>query len=245
MRRQLCSEPLANSFIAYRDSFDSFMFLIDLAARADRMRKIAIDALGDTDPDDEPEPTQKALKRFSRTNSENLVNNSVNAFQRYFSQIVQECIRKRPDILTTNEQVPVRDIVHLKRMSDVIELLVERRVNKLAYEGITGIELYFEDRLGLKLFASDKERQLTREFIELRNIIVHNGGIVNAIFLERIGAAPTKAFRLGKRFHVGWHDFCEYAANMISVTSKLDTAACDKFSIRRKKFGTWVDLKKS
>ncbi|WP_156796129.1 hypothetical protein [Brevundimonas subvibrioides] len=221
------------------------MFLIEQASRADQTRKIAREALGKTDPDDDPEPTQKALKRFSRTNSENLVNNSVNAFQRYFSQIVQECIRKKPDILTSNEQVPVRDIIHLKRMSDVIELLVERRVNKLAYEGISGIESYFLDRLGLAMFSNDRERQLTREFIELRNIIVHNGGIVNAIFLERVGSSPTRPFRLGKRYHIGWDDFCDYAANIIAVTSNLDKAACTKFSLRRKKFGTWVDLKKS
>jgi len=127
-------------------------------------------------------------------------------------------------------------------MSDVVELLVERRVNRLAYEGITGIESYFQDRLGIVMFADDQERQLAREFIELRNIIVHNGGIVNAIFLERVGRSPTKVFEAGKRFHVGWDDFCTYAANIIGIASRLDQAACTKFSLRRKRFGTWVDL---
>ena len=244
-RDLLCTRSLATSFVSYRDSLDSFIFLLQLASRADEVRKIAKDALGHNDIDEDPEPTQKALKRFSRTNSENLVNNSVNAFQRYFSQIVQECIRKRPSILTSNEQVPVKEIVRFQRMSDVIELLVERRVNKLAYEGISGIEMYFRDRLGIEMFSDHNERQLTREFIELRNIVVHNGGIVNAIFIERVGPSPTKQFSIGKRFHVGWDDFSVYAANIISVASKIDEAVSAKFSLRRKRFGTWVDSDRS
>lgn len=234
-----CTSALANCLDAYRETLEAFLFVIRLAARSDEVRRIAKEALGNSEPDDEPEPTQKHMRRFGKLNSQNLINNSVNSFQRYFAQLVQDCIRKRPETLTSNEQVSVKDIVGLKRMKDVVELLVERRVNKLAYEGIDGIESYLKDRLGLTLFESEEERQSARVMIELRNINVHNGGIVNAIFLDRVGSERSNAFKNGKRHHVEWDEFISYASNMLVVVKRIDLAAAKKFSLKRKQLQIW------
>lgn len=245
-RSTVCTEPLATCLDTYHEVLDGFMFTVNLAAWSDQRTRIAKEALRAVDPeanddvDDSSNTAQATMKTFRRILSQNLVNNSVNAFQRYLSQLIQECIRKNPAILTSNEQVTVKEIVGLTRMRDVVELLVERKINRLSYEGIFGFETYLSERRGLSLFETENERVLAREMIELRNINVHNGGVINPLFVNKLRGQSSRTFVVGEPHHVVWDQFVTYAANMWTIMLRLDREASRKFGLKRKRFSNWT-----
>jgi hypothetical protein len=225
----------------------AFFFTTQLASRADSTRvaaaKALIGSLGEDDPQraryeetiSRPDLMAKQLAQYRRVHSENLVNNTVNAFNRYLSEAIQACILKQPLLLSSEDTVPVRSIIGLSNMKDVIQILVERRVNKLAYGSISDIADYIEKHLGVRLFPDADREAWVKLAIEVRNINVHSGGVVNAIFLDRVKDRRGETFVLGKRHHTDWPLYTAFTANMVRTACEFDNAIAGKFKLARKR----------
>lgn len=240
--------PALNTFInSQMEVAAAFLFMTELASRADLTRvtaaKAIVQALGEEDPEraqyeqaiNQPNVVAQQLYKYRRVNSENLVNNTVNAFNRYLSEAIQACIMKQPKILSSEDMVPVRSIIGLRGMEDVIQVLVERRVNKLSYGSISDIADYIDRHLGLSLFPDSDREAWVRLAIEVRNINVHSGGIVNAIFMDRIKDKRGREFTIGKRHHTDWDLYVAFAANMVRTACEFDEAIAGKFKLGRKR----------
>jgi hypothetical protein len=245
----VCTRVFARFLSEYYDNVDYFFFVVKLAAHADEGRVRAAKALLPLADDKEreryektisdPEATQHALKRFSRVNSRNLTNAAVNGFQRYFSEIIQSAILKRPELLRSNQTVRIEDVLQFKRHSELVSYLVDRKINELSYGGIREMENYLRDRLGVELFQNNVERAFLTAFIELRNVNVHNGGIINDLFLSRVGQVEGFTFKLGARYHVDFEEFALLADNSVRVALEIDKTISKKFRLRRMKFSAW------
>jgi hypothetical protein len=74
----------------------------------------------------------------------------------------------------------------LRPMADLISHLVERRVTRLAYGGLIEITDSLSKNLNFELFADEKDLHAAIRIVESRNIIVHNRGIVNQRFRDRV-----------------------------------------------------------
>lgn len=138
------------------------------------------------------------LKKHSSVHSRNLTNGIVNAFQRYFSAIINAAALKRPEMLSSSQTVRVDDVLRFTRHKDLVAFIIDRKINELSYGGLADMEKYFDDRLGVRMFDDNRQRELLCLFVEVRNINVHNGGIVNDLFASRVGtvkASPTPRAR--------------------------------------------------
>ena len=189
----------------------------------------------------DPDATLRQLKRFAGVQSRNLTNTAVNAFQRYFSEIIQAVALKRPEILKSNEMVRIDEVLRFNRYSDLVSFLIDKKVNELSYGGIKGIEAYFREKCGIEMFANDRSRELLTVFVELRNINVHSGGIVNDIFLRKVGKVDGFQFVRGKRYHVDMDGLALLTDNAMRTTLAIDQAVATKFGIRRKAHKLWID----
>lgn len=240
--------PALNTFInSQMEVAGAFFFTTQLAARADLTRTTAAEALIKGLPVDDPNRARyeqviskpdmvaKQLAQYRRVYSENLVNNTVNAFNRYLSEAIQACIMKQPRLLSSEDTVPVQSIIGLSNMKDVIQILVERRANKLAYGSLTDISDYIKRHLGISLFADAEREAWVKLAIEVRNINVHNGGVVNAIFLDRVKDRRSEDFVLGKRHHTDWNLYTSFTANLVKTACEFDDAITKKFKLVRKK----------
>lgn len=239
--------PALNTFInSQMEVAAAFFFTTELASRADFSRvtaaKTLMSLLEENDPKrleyeepiSNPDIAAKHLSRFRRVHSENLVNNTVNAFNRYLSEAIQTCIVKQPRIFSSEDMVPVKSIIGLSNMKDVIQILVERRVNKLAYGSITDIADYIYSHLGIRIFQTSDREAWVKLAIEVRNINVHNGGVVNAIFLDRVKDLRGQTFILGKRHHTDWDLYTSFTANLVRTACEFDEAITKKFKLTRK-----------
>jgi hypothetical protein len=140
----------------------------------------------------------------------------------------------QPRLLSSEDTVPVRSIIGLSNMKDVIQILVERRVNKLAYGSLSDIVDYIDKHLGIRLFADADREAWVKLALEVRNINVHSGGVVNAIFLDRVKDRRSETFVMGKRHHTDWALYTAFTANMVRTACEFDDAIAKKFRLVRK-----------
>lgn len=169
------------------------------------------------------------LKKHSTVQSRNLTNGIVNAFQRYFSAIINAAALKRPEMLSSSQTVRVDDVLRFTRHKDLVAFIIDRKINELSYGGLAAMEKYFDDRLGVRMFDDNRQRELLRLFVEVRNINVHNGGIVT-LFASRVGTVEGFSYSKGKTFHVDMDALITLSENAIRVAMHIDSTVSAKFA---------------
>jgi len=230
--------------------FDFFFFGLNLTTNTDSMRLKAAEALAFAErPEDlerlevikkNPKPNFKKLQSFSNYQSEIMITQSVDNFLWYVSTLLQTCMTKRPEILRSKEQIKTEDILKFSKRSDIVQFLIDRKVNELSYGGLRKLEEFLNQNLGIPLFNSEDERTLVMVAVELRNIYIHNRGIVNQMFLGRMKDRNHQfSFVEGKRFHTDFDLLVDLTNALFDVAIKVDLLAMKKFKLHRKRYSTW------
>ena len=148
--------------------FDFFMFAMTLSTGADKVRLTAAKALaglGDKKHVDvfeklqqNPEPTFRKLQSFSTYQSDLMIIRLVDNFMSFLSEILQACMSKRPELLRSKEQIKTDDVLRFTNRRDLVNFLVNRKLNELSYGGLRGIEEFLDQRLNIALINNDSER---------------------------------------------------------------------------------------
>lgn len=249
-RNSVCTKKCYDFQRRHYRVFDFFFFGLHLTTTADTMRLKAAKALayGDRPKDllrlenvqKNPQPNFQKLQSFGNYQSEIMVTRSVDNFLWFVSAILQECMIKRPEILRSREQVRTDDILKFSKRADLIQFLVDRKVNELSYGGLRRVEEFLDQSLGITLFDSEDERTLVTIAVELRNIYIHNRGIVNELFLGRLKVLEhTFSFVEGKRFHTDFDLLVDLTNALFEVATRIDLLAIKKFRLHRKRYRTW------
>lgn len=246
----VCTASFSRFLREYHANLDFFFFVIGLTTSVDRTRVTAAKAIlpgvSETEKRIEleasivdPDRALNKLADHSPVQSKNLTNGIVSAFQRYFSAIISAAALKRPEMLSSSEKISISDVLLFTRHKDLVSFLVDRKINELSYGGLSEMEKYFNDRLGISMFLEDRQRILLRLFVEARNINVHNGGIVNDLFLSRAGQVDGFSYSKGKRFHIGMDELVTLSENAMRVAMQIDAAVSEKFCLRRNSHEVW------
>jgi hypothetical protein len=85
------------------------------------------------------------------------------------------------------------------------------------------------------MFDNEDERIKLTILAELRNIHTHNRGVVNEVFLKRVGQKKYGDFdfTLDATTHIDFPKFCILSRNAIDVAVRLDASLSKKFNVRR------------
>lgn len=231
-----CSLEFALFVKDYHSCVEYFSYLGNLAYRADEVRRIARGALaefknGAPEKGSDTFATDKYI-RFGGVAVKHITNVTVDAFLWYISNIVQRILLKRPEMLKTKEQVRVDEIVDFSSKRELVKFLVDRRISRPAYGGLSEIEAYLTDTLGLDLFDTSEARRWVRFFVEVRNVNAHNRGRANSIFLARTAEFRPVECVDGQRVVLALKvfDLCEA---VVRTAMGFDQACCNKFKLRR------------
>lgn len=245
-----CTKSFKDFVDEYQSHSRFFFFVCRIVGAMDDNRVGAAKALlpGARDDDERrrletsignPDVLLKELAKHSKIISQNLTNGIVNSFQRYFSSIIQHASLKRPAVLSSSQTIKVDDILRFSKHRDLVSFIVDRKINELGYGGLADMEKYFDDRMGVRMFGNNAERDMLRLFVEARNINVHNGGIVNEIFASRVGKVERFNYAVGKAFHIDLDDLSILSANAMKVAIGIDRAVGLKFKLRRRSLKAW------
>ncbi|MCL1629339.1 hypothetical protein M3N55_11395 [Roseibaca sp. V10] len=246
----LASRALYDFLVDYHKMVDLFYFTLHLAHSADEVALEASKALilGAESEDekqkhqariDNPERAVKKLHEFKYLNSKNLTINTVDSFLWFVSAAIQSAMKAKPEIVKSGESVRVEDIFDFKNKKELIDYLIDRKINSLSYGGMSKVENFIKDSMGVDLFPVESDREALKIFLEVRNIQVHNRGFVNRIFLGRVKKHPKFSFIEGKRTHLNFDELIYLTDVCVRTAIDLDTKICEKFSIRRKRYSTW------
>lgn len=251
----VCTDAFSRFLKEYHSNLDFFFFVIHLVGTADSGRLHASKALlvAESDPRKRakyeesianPDATLKELQKHSTVVSRNLSNGIVNAFQRYFSAIINAAALKRPEMISSSQSIRIDDVLRFTKHKDLVAFIIDRKINDLSYGGLSEMEKYFDDRLGVQMFEDDRQRDLMRLFVEVRNINVHNGGIVNDLFVNRVGIVEGFPYSKGRGFHVDMDALVTLSENAMRVAMHIDAVVGGKFALKRQKHRNWRNAKK-
>ncbi|CAN7265315.1 hypothetical protein [Mesorhizobium sp. LjRoot246] len=233
------------------DIFNMFMFSVTLASQTDQNRVTAATALmkgmDPASPEylrykkslDNPDSMAKRLAHYASLNARNLVTGTADTFLWYLSKIIQMAIKKRPELLKSSESIKIDDLMQFQRRVDLVEYLIDKKVNELSYGGMKKMEQYLQDRLGISAFGDASTRDMLVLFMEVRNIYVHNRGYVNSVFLERVENAQGLKPVLGERLHIDFDWYARFQGAAVGSAVSIDRAVAGKFGLKRKRLRSW------
>jgi hypothetical protein len=239
----------------YKRSVETFFFTLNLAHRADDASVSAAKALIAFYQENDEKRKQlqetidsagrmaRKLSEFSGINSKNIAANSAEAFLWYVSNIIQSAIRKRPEMMKSNETIRIEEVLNFSTRRELVNYLIDRKINSLSYGGLKQIEKYFDETLGVALFEDDRTRMLLRVFIEIRNIQAHNRGYINSLFLERVGSSLAELdlkFTEGEKAHLDFDKLCQFTRACVETALLVDNSVAKKFRLQTKKIETWL-----
>jgi hypothetical protein len=191
------TEPLTDALVTYeadyRDVIGFILFITQLSKWADQSREKLLRALEDIDPADPVDLKRRAVdefKAFRPLTREMLLNRFVDNFLTYVAQLLALAFKTRPDMLKSNEKVEVGFVLEHRTTDELTEALADRRVERLSYQGLEALAADLRTGLGFELIPDETRFQSAVELVEMRNLLVHNRGIVNRRYRGRVAGAP-------------------------------------------------------
>lgn len=247
--RAPCSTPLYRYLKRQREIFDSFFFVVQLADRADKARLTAARALagsGDEkyakklqDVEADPDPAMRRLRSHGRLQVENLLIRSVDNFLSYLSDAIHVAMETQPELLRSKEEIRLEELLDFDSFDDLISYLIDRKVTRLAYQGIDGLSDFIQTRLGMQLCSEEPEQVLLTIAVELRNIYTHNRGLVSDITLKRLERIEHGIeLKKGRFYHADFDQLADFSNNMAVIAKRVDSELCRKFKFKRHAFST-------
>ncbi|MFJ6426253.1 hypothetical protein [Streptomyces hydrogenans] len=155
---------------------------------------------------------------------------SVDNLLTYISDILTEAIIARPELLKSQEQVAMEDVLGHGSIEDFIQWAAERHVSQLSFKGLQAIADYIKKRLGMELYRSTSERDQLNLAVAVRNLITHRRGIIDERFIR---VAKDPELSKGARYntpHFMLHDVMISSKRLIE---SFDLRISEKFGIPR------------
>jgi hypothetical protein len=154
----------------------------------------------------------------------------VDSFLVYITDLLTIIFEVRPEILKSKQQTVTLDFLfeHLAA-GDLISALVERKVNELSYLGMKDVAEFCQKKLHLPLFEDETHLIKATLYVDMRNLITHNRGVVNRIFKQR---QPTVSAELGTTIEFeSDSQVGEIIGFLVYCARQLDVRAAAKFNL--------------
>lgn len=107
-------------------------------------------------------------------------------FDAFVSDVLESVIKSRPEMLRSKKQITYEKALEFSSIDEMVEYLARRELNELGYKSIKEQSDYYRERFGIVLSDSGVSIEMLAELRCRRNILVHNNGVVNHIYLEQV-----------------------------------------------------------
>jgi hypothetical protein len=117
---------------------------------------------------------------------------TVAQFEGFLSDIIALCLKYdqrklKMNVLggQNNKKIDISEVLDCKNQESIINLIINKQLGDLFYAGPKVQREYIENVLSVKL--EDNQWLDWFEFKATRDLLVHNSGIINSIYLEKVG----------------------------------------------------------
>ncbi len=146
----------------------------------------------------------------------------------YVSDLLTSIFRHRRETLKSNEQITMEEVLEFSSIDELVHAQAEKTVHRLSYKGLPDLSAYMTTGLGFPMFSDTAEMQRARAFVEIRNLLTHNRGKVDRVFIERL---PQYAAELGQRISLKNEEIVDGVGLFSRSVRELEVLAAQKFGL--------------
>jgi hypothetical protein len=149
---------------------------------------------------------------------------AVDNFQTYISELILCILTVYPQPFF-GRKIDAELLFTNNSIEDLQKLVIDREVNDLTYKSVVDLEKFVSEKFGFYLFGSALQRARVKYLYDVRNLIIHNRGVVNHRFLS---ANPKSKQVLKMRLHAP--ECLRTTLYLKSVAIGIDQRAMGKFT---------------
>ena len=147
----------------------------------------------------------------------------------YISSVIRECLKSKPELLKSKETITFEFALGCGTIEELREIIMDRKVDELAYLGFDKLSEWIADRLGISNFDKLPFYQNLIECIEIRNSIVHNHTRVSHKYMKRFQGMAD--IQLNETIEVEVEMVYGLSRASSEYVRELDKALSSKFSL--------------
>jgi hypothetical protein len=170
-----------------------------------------IDAKKQQDDWDLDDSEEDDLRRYI---DECVLVRAVDNFQAYVVELLSKIFSQRPEMIAGNK-IDARAIFEISDIRDLKRYAVEEMATKYSFMNVVDLDTELRSKFAFGLFQTKIRKIRIKRIVEIRNLVVHNRGIINNTFMKKTGSRYDTLGTLVKFPHP------------VIVIKYLDSAAID------------------
>lgn len=164
-----------------------------------------------------------AMKRFSKTQKRksSLYQSSlvtiISYVEWFLAQLIHRYYEKNPNAIgLKDKQLSLNDLYEIGSIDDAKKYLIDTKVESVLRGSFKDWVTFLKDQIGLSMGYLKESEEMLIEACQRRNLYVHNGGVVNSIYLKNCSFKKNKSPEKG----VSLSCDSEYIENVLSAFEK-------------------------
>lgn len=170
---------------------------------------------------------KEAVKPYKEISFDLMHARLIDLFLNYLSELFALIYISKPEMLRSSAEMKVDEILEHSTMDELIESIAEKKVNDLAYLGFVKLNKTIESQMGESLVPDPSDYREMILAIEFRNLFVHNKGIANMTYLNRVDDNSVVLGQKVTSLKTTWMD------TIAKIVLEIDSRFADKFAIER------------
>lgn len=144
----------------------------------------------------------------------------------FMTDVLGEILLRENQMLKCNKTITWETIINSGNYDTLIEHLISNYTSEFGHMDIRTKLIFLNDRLGIDIGLSKKSRDYLYDWEQIRNLFVHTGGIVSAVYLDRVKSTPAKT---GQRICVTVDTSFKLVSDIFDVGSALYRVVTKKY----------------
>lgn len=129
--------------------------------------------------------------------------NLISSLEWFLSQLLHFYFEQFPDAVGTRDKVfSIDDLKAFNTIQDARQHLIDSKVEDILRESFEYWIKYLKERINLSMSYIEPYMAQMTEVYQRRNIIVHNGGRINSIYLSKVDPILAKTLNIGDKVEI-------------------------------------------
>ena len=165
---------------------------------------------------------QNTLNLYSLM-SENLLIEVIAIFEDYLQLLVRNVLLQKPELaLSKEKQISACELLQHDNIEELRTVLIDEKIRQVMYKSIRNIIRFLSRGFQVKLDFEDKTFDNLYYWKEVRNILIHNRGIINESFLTSVRNMEVKnQYVLGERIKHSIYDVIKFAEEIKILANRI------------------------